>query len=106
MGTRRLGWGTALPDKFVTNADLEKTLDTSDRWIVERPGIRERRIGTSTAELRGAACRASLGHAGVDATSVYSTILCTTTPDQTVPASSASGGTRARWSLGVINSSI
>ena len=39
------GWGTALPDKVVTNADLEATLDTSDEWIVERTGIRERRVG-------------------------------------------------------------
>ena len=45
MGMRILGWGTALPDRVVTNSDLEKTLDTSDEWIVERSGIRERRIG-------------------------------------------------------------
>ena len=89
MGTRILGWGTALPDKIVTNADLEKTLDTSDQWIVERSGIRERRIGTSTAELGVAACRAALNQADVEAASIDLTILCTITPDQTVPASSA-----------------
>ena len=89
MGTRILGWGIGLPDKIVTNADLEKTLDTSDQWIVERSGIRERRIGTSTAELGVAACRAALVQAGVEAASIDLTILCTTTPDQTVPASSA-----------------
>jgi len=89
MGTRILGWGTALPDKVVTNADLEKTLDTSDEWIVERSGIRERRIGTSTAELGVAACRAALEQANVEPASIDLTILCTTTPDQTVPASSA-----------------
>ena len=89
MGTRILGWGVALPDKVVTNADLEKTLDTSDQWIVERSGIRERRIGTSTAELGIAACRAALGQAGVEAASIDLAILCTTTPDQAVPASSA-----------------
>ena len=89
MGTRILGWGTALPDKIVTNADLEKTLDTSDEWIVERSGIRERRIGTSTAALAIEAGRAALACAGVSADSIDLTILCTTTPDQTVPASSA-----------------
>jgi len=79
----------ALPEKVVTNADLEKTLDTSDHWIVERSGIRERRIGTSTAELGIAACRAALAQAGVEAATIDLTILCTTTPDQAVPASSA-----------------
>jgi 3-oxoacyl-[acyl-carrier-protein] synthase-3 len=84
-----LGWGTALPDKVVTNHDLEKTLDTSDEWIVERSGIRERRIGDSTADLAIEAGRAALVHAGVDPASIDLTILATTTPDQTVPATSA-----------------
>ena len=52
-GMRIVGWGTALPDKTVTNADLEGRLDTSDAWISERTGIRERRIGDSTAALVG-----------------------------------------------------
>lgn len=89
MGMRILGWGTALPDKVVTNADLEKTLDTSDDWIVERSGIRERRIGDSTAELAIGAGRAAIAHAGVDPATVDLLILATTTPDQHVPATSA-----------------
>ncbi len=89
MGTRIIGWGTALPDKIVTNADLAKTLDTSDEWIVERSGIRERRIGTSTGELAIAAGRAALTHAAIDPKSIDLMILCTTTPDETVPATSA-----------------
>jgi 3-oxoacyl-[acyl-carrier-protein] synthase-3 len=93
MGTRILGWGSALPDKIVTNADLEKTLDTSDQWIMERSGIRERRIGTSTAELAIAAGRTALANAqqrhNVDPASIDLTILCTTTPDETVPATSS-----------------
>ncbi|HIF92198.1 MAG: beta-ketoacyl-ACP synthase III [Myxococcales bacterium] len=89
MGMRILGWGTALPDKIVTNHDLEKTLDTSDKWIVERTGIRERRIGDSTGELAIAAGRRALQRANVDASSIELTILATTTPDQTVPATSA-----------------
>ncbi|MEM9176876.1 MAG: beta-ketoacyl-ACP synthase III [Myxococcota bacterium] len=89
MGLRILGWGSALPEKVVTNHDLEKTLDTSDEWIVERSGIRERRIGTSTAELAIAAGRSALAHATVDPATVDLTILATTTPDQQVPACSA-----------------
>lgn len=89
MGMRILGWGTALPDKIVTNADLEKTLDTTDEWIQERSGIRERRIGESTAELAIAAGRAALENAQIDPATVDLTILATTTPDQQVPATSA-----------------
>jgi 3-oxoacyl-[acyl-carrier-protein] synthase-3 len=89
MGSRILGWGTALPDKVVTNSDLEMTLDTSDEWIVERSGIRERRIGDSTAELAIAAGRQALEMADVDPASIDLLILATTTPDQTVPATSA-----------------
>ncbi len=90
MGTRIIGWGAALPDKVVTNADLEKTLDTSDEWIVERSGIRERRIGTSTGELAIAAGRAAIAQANIDPSTIDLLILATTTPDQTVPATSSS----------------
>lgn len=89
MGMRILGWGTALPDKVVTNADLEKTLDTSNKWIVERSGIRQRHIGDSTADVAIAAGRAALEKAQVDPASVDLMILATTTPDQAVPATSA-----------------
>lgn len=89
MGTRILGWGTALPDMVVTNRDLEKTLDTSHEWIVDRSGIRERRIGKSTAELAIAAGRNALAQADIDPASIDLMILATTTPDQTVPATSA-----------------
>lgn len=89
MGFRILGWGCALPEKVVTNADLERTLDTSDEWIRERTGIRERRIGTSTAELAVEAGRAAMVQAGVQPDSIDLLVLCTTTPDQTVPATSA-----------------
>jgi len=89
MGLRIVGWGTALPDKILTNEDLTAQLDTSDEWIRERTGIRERRIGDSTAELAIAAGREALEHADVDPASVDMLVLCTTTPDQTVPATSA-----------------
>jgi 3-oxoacyl-[acyl-carrier-protein] synthase-3 len=89
MGMRILGWGTGLPDKVVTNADLEKTLDTSDEWIVERSGIRTRHIGDSTAELAIKAGRVAIAHAGIDPSSIELLVLATTTPDKTVPATSA-----------------
>lgn len=89
MGLRILGWGSALPEKVVTNHDLEKTLDTSDEWIVERSGIRERRIGESTAELAIEAGRSALAQSGVAAKSIDLMVLATTTPDQQVPACSA-----------------
>lgn len=89
MGITILGWGTALPARTVTNKDLEQTLDTSDEWIFERTGIRERRIGTHTALLAIEAGRAALANAGVDPATIDLTILCTTTPDETVPATSA-----------------
>lgn len=89
MGMQILGWGTALPDRVVTNHDLEKTLDTSHEWIVERSGIHERRIGDSTADLAIEAGRAAIASAGVDPGSIDLTILATTTPDQSVPATSA-----------------
>src|SRR5690242_1972533 len=83
------GWGAALPEKVVTNDDLAKTMDTSDEWIRERTGIRERRIGGSTASLSIEAGRLAMERAGVDPASIDVLVLATTTPDQTVPATSA-----------------
>ncbi len=80
------GWGWALPDKVVTNADLASRLDTSDEWIVERTGIRERRVGGTTAELAETAARRALTRAGLEAGDVGLLILATTTPDQAMPA--------------------
>jgi 3-oxoacyl-[acyl-carrier-protein] synthase III len=82
-------WGTALPEKVVTNHDLEATLDTSDEWIVERTGIRERRIGGTTAGLAIDAGRQALERAGWDPASVDLLVLATTSPDEQVPATSA-----------------
>ncbi len=84
------GLGSALPPTVVTNADLERTLDTSDAWIRERTGIRERRVGGSTGALAVEAARAALDDAGVDAASVDLFILATETPDALMPATSAS----------------
>lgn len=89
MGAVITGWGTALPDRVVTNADLEAVLDTTDAWITERTGIRERRVGGTTAGLATAAGRAALDRAGVDPASVDLVLLATCTPDQQLPASAA-----------------
>ena len=87
---RLTGWGAALPEKVVTNADLEATLDTSDAWIVERTGIRERRIGGTTTGLAIEAGRQALERAGTTGAEVDLVLLATCTPDQAMPASAAS----------------
>ena len=90
MRTARIaGWGAALPDKIVTNDDLAAVLDTSDEWISERSGIRERRIGGTTAGLAVEAGRAALQHAGIEPNDVDLLVLATTTPDQQVPATAS-----------------
>jgi 3-oxoacyl-[acyl-carrier-protein] synthase-3 len=83
------GWGSALPEKVVTNDDLSKTLDTSDEWITERSGIRERHIGGTTAELSVRSGAAALAMAGIDPSEIDALVLSTTTPDRCVPATSA-----------------
>ena len=83
------GWGIAVPDKVVTNDDLSVTLDTNDAWIQERTGIRERRIGGTTSQLAIEAGLAALAKAGRRPDEIDAVILATTTPDQMVPATSA-----------------
>jgi 3-oxoacyl-[acyl-carrier-protein] synthase-3 len=86
---RLVGWGSALPEKVVTNVDLEATLDTSDEWIVERTGIRERHVGGTTAGLSIEAAERALARAGCSADSLDAIVLATTTPDQAVPATAS-----------------
>ena len=76
------GWGTALPEKVLSNHELAEMMDTSDEWIVTRTGIRERRIGGSTVGLACEAARQALEMAGLDPTRVDAVVLATTTPDQ------------------------
>jgi 3-oxoacyl-[acyl-carrier-protein] synthase-3 len=88
-GSRLLGTGSALPGQVVTNAQLAERVDTSDEWIVERTGIRQRHIaaeGETTATLAIAAARAALDDAGVEASSIGLIVLATATPDNTFPA--------------------
>lgn len=84
------GSGSALPRDCVTNADLEARVDTTDEWIVERTGIRQRYIageGETTSTLATDAARKALADAGVDASEIGLIILATATPDHTFPAS-------------------
>ena len=76
------GWGTAVPDKVITNHELAETMDTSDEWIVARTGIRERRIGGTTVGLSIESGRAALEMSGLDPSEINAVILATTTPDR------------------------
>ena len=83
------GTGSALPARCVTNAELAERVDTTDEWIVERTGIRQRYIagqGETTATLATDAARVAIAAAGLNATDIGMIVLATTTPDNTFPA--------------------
>jgi 3-oxoacyl-[acyl-carrier-protein] synthase-3 len=85
-----VGTGSALPARCVTNAELAANMDTSDEWIVERTGIRQRYIageGETTASLAADAARAALASAGLEPVDIGLIVLATATPDTTFPAS-------------------
>jgi len=88
-GATITGWGTALPDTVVTNADYEARLDTSDEWITERTGIKERRHGGTTAGLAVQAGRAAMEMAGVTGDDIDYVILATTSPDYQIPSTAS-----------------
>ena len=84
-----IGTGSALPKLAVPNAEMAKMVDTSDEWIVERTGIRNRYIageGETTSSLATAAARAALEAAGLEGKDIGLIVLATATPDQTFPA--------------------
>ena len=84
-----IGTGSALPRRAVPNAELAQKVDTSDEWIVERTGIRNRYIASddeTTSSLATDAARKAIDAAGIDAKSVDLIVLATATPDQTFPA--------------------
>jgi len=81
--------GAYLPERVMTNEELARKVDTSDEWIVQRTGIRERHIaaaGELTSDLALNAARAALANAHVDASAIDLIVLATSTPDQTFPA--------------------
>ena len=86
---RIAGTGSALPERVITNAELAARVDTSDEWIAERTGIRQRHIaaeGQTTGDLAFAAAQAALAAAGVDAKEIDLIVLGTTTPDLVFPS--------------------
>ncbi len=88
-----LGCGSYLPQQILTNAELARRIDTSDEWIVQRTGIKQRHIaadGEFTSHLATNAARAALADAGVDAQSIDLIVLATSTPDNTFPATAVS----------------
>ncbi len=88
-GSRITGLGMAVPERVITNSELAKTLDTTDEWIIERTGIKERRVGGTTRSLALEAAQAALESANVDPASLDSVILSTTTPDRIIPATAS-----------------
>ena len=89
-GSRIIGWGANLPEKVLTNTDLaEGGLDTSDEWIFERTGIKQRHVGGSTSEMSIHAGQQALEMAGVTGEDIDLVIVATSTPDQLMPGTSA-----------------
>jgi 3-oxoacyl-[acyl-carrier-protein] synthase III len=91
VGVHIAGTGSYLPERVLSNADLEKVMDTSHDWIVQRTGIRERRIvnrdaGESVKHLAAAALKAALADAGISAGELDLIILATMTPEMECPA--------------------
>lgn len=87
--SRIAGTGSYLPEKILTNADLEKLVDTSDSWIVERTGIRERRLVTehdTTASMATIAAERAITAAGIDKSQIDLVIVATSTPDKFIPS--------------------
>ena len=94
------GVGSYLPRRVMLNAELPASLDTSDAWIVERTGIRQRHLAADderTSDLGAAAARAALSDAGVTAEAIDLIVVGTTTPDETMPATA----TRIQHKLGM-----
>jgi 3-oxoacyl-[acyl-carrier-protein] synthase-3 len=87
--SRIAGCGGHLPERVVTNEELARRVDTSDAWIQQRTGIRERRIaapGETTADLGTAACRVALERAGYAPADIDLIVVATATPNETFPA--------------------
>lgn len=101
---RILGTGSYLPERIMANADFEKLVDTSDQWIVDRTGIRERRRaaeGELTSDLAVAAARKALEAADVAPANVDLVIVATTTPDRVFPSTACI----VQAKLGIANTS-
>lgn len=99
---RIAGTGSYVPERVVTNADFEKIVDTSDAWIVERTGIRERRFAAEnefTSDMATAAARKAIKNAGITAEDVDLIIVASVSPDNIFPSTAA----RVQNNLGAVN---
>ena len=101
--------GCYTPPRVLTNHDLEKLVDTNDKWIMERTGIRERHIAApemATSDMAIEAARCALAERGVDATEIDAIIVCTVTPDYLFPATAClvqnAIGARRAWGFDLI----
>lgn len=87
--SRIIGTGSHLPEKIITNEELSKKIDTTDEWIVDRTGIKERRVakdGETTSILALQAAENALDAAGIESDGIDVVIVATTTPDSTFPS--------------------
>ena len=94
------GCGSYLPEKIITNKQMEDLVDTTDEWIIERTGIKQRHIaaeGELTSDLAIKAAQRALAAASLTANDIDLIILATSTPDQTFPATA----TRVQAALGM-----
>ncbi|MBI4969438.1 MAG: ketoacyl-ACP synthase III [Rhodospirillales bacterium] len=101
--TRIIGTGSYLPEQVVSNRDLEARVDTTDAWIVERSGIRQRHLaaeGQTTADLAYEAAQRALQSAGLTGADLDLIILATATPDHTFPATATKVQTRLGMNRG------
>ena len=101
--------GCYVPPRVLTNQDLEKLVDTNDRWIMERTGIRERHIADpemATSDMAIEAAKCALAQRGVPAAEVNAIIVCTVTPDHMFPSTAClvqNGlGARGAWGFDLI----
>jgi len=89
FGVKLTGTGSYLPEKILTNSDLEKIVETSDEWITERTGIKERRIadkGIATSDLAAEAAKRAIADAKIDPNEIDLIIVATVTPDMIFPS--------------------
>ena len=110
MHTAKIGaLGCYSPERVLTNADLEAMVETDDRWIVERTGIRERRIAgpeIATSDMAIAAARVALLERGIEAAEVEAILVCTVTPDMFFPSTAClvqnALGAKGAWGFDLV----
>ncbi len=103
VGFRLSGVGSALPEKVLTNHDLESWMDTTDEWIRERTGISQRHIGSSTTELATLASQRAMDAAGVGPSDIDLLLLATTSPEHICPGTAPGVASQLGLDCGAID---